>query len=323
MPDYDNFGPCTWEPTHREHMINGQLYPTITMAPGELRRWRFVHAGVRETLSLELRGPGTGNEKTVTDTLGLPTNNLNEIAVDGLALGKIDTWQRIDLNPGYRSDALVKVDTPGTYYLIDGLSSAESLTCPSNIEQPSLLAKVVITGAAKQMPLPSPSELVDLAPFKGEDLVTMDLTQTPGSEQFLVPKEVITTFQEMDFTVAVHPVTASDPPVEFLASDHSFDATNARKLTLNNTDLWILETKPDSLYYAHPFHIHINPFQTWRMSPDNQTPELVWRDTLLVPQGQPQYIYTKYTDFTGAFVYHCHILDHEDQGMMEKVEIIK
>jgi FtsP/CotA-like multicopper oxidase with cupredoxin domain len=33
-------------------------------------------------------------------------------------------------------------------------------------------------------------------------------------------------------------------------------------------------------------------------------------------------VYTQYTDYIGAFVLHCHILDHEDLGMMEVVEVV-
>jgi hypothetical protein len=33
-------------------------------------------------------------------------------------------------------------------------------------------------------------------------------------------------------------------------------------------------------------------------------------------------IYTQYLDFIGQFVMHCHILDHEDLGMMEIVEVV-
>lgn len=43
---------------------------------------------------------------------------------------------------------------------------------------------------------------------------------------------------------------------------------------------------------------------------------------ILVKQGIPTFIYTRYQDYIGAFVYHCHILDHEDQGMMEIVEVV-
>jgi FtsP/CotA-like multicopper oxidase with cupredoxin domain len=41
----------------------------------------------------------------------------------------------------------------------------------------------------------------------------------------------------------------------------------------------------------------------------------------MVYQGITSYVYTRYTDYIGAYVYHCHILDHEDQGMMEVVEV--
>jgi FtsP/CotA-like multicopper oxidase with cupredoxin domain len=60
--------------------------------------------------------------------------------------------------------------------------------------------------------------------------------------------------------------------------------------------------------------------------------ELVWKDTVLVPTAvganrqpisQRVDVYTRYTDYIGKFVLHCHILDHEDLGMMEVVEVIE
>ena len=35
-------------------MVNGQLVPTIKMRPGEIQRWRFVHAGVEDNINLSL-----------------------------------------------------------------------------------------------------------------------------------------------------------------------------------------------------------------------------------------------------------------------------
>jgi FtsP/CotA-like multicopper oxidase with cupredoxin domain len=110
-------------------------------------------------------------------------------------------------------------------------------------------------------------------------------------------------------------------PVIFSASDRAFGLDHQRTLKLNTTDVWIIRTDSEALYYAHPFHIHVNPFQTWREGPDGNY-QTVWRDTILVKIGEPVYLYTHYKDFTGKFVYHCHILDHEDQGMMELVEIV-
>jgi FtsP/CotA-like multicopper oxidase with cupredoxin domain len=70
----------------------------------------------------------------------------------------------------------------------------------------------------------------------------------------------------------------------------------------------------------HPFHIHVNSFQ---LISRNGIPEnlLAWRDTVLVPQGERVKIRISFEDFTGKTAYHCHILDHEDLGMMGNLVI--
>ena len=83
--------------------------------------------------------------------------------------------------------------------------------------------------------------------------------------------------------------------------------------------------------YPHPFHIHVNPFQTQRYEPHDSggwQPNQVslWKDTILLPNtldGPIQYITirSRYLRFTGRFVLHCQILGHEDSGMMDLVEI--
>ncbi len=348
------FGPCSWEPMKREHTINGQMFPVLTMAPGEVQRWRLIDAGIRETIGAELHGPYTGNgTPTIDEVLKLPKNNLNEIAVDGTALNKVDVWDQVELEPGYRSDVMVQLSKPGKYFLVDNgviqttvtrnpttgkyrvtRSPSLSLTCPGSPEQPNFLATIVVSGAAMKMSLPTTQEMAGL-PLPFQPIVALTTATTapnpqktpepisPYSEEMLVPLEQIDGFQKVDFTVTAHPpFSAALPgPVEFMAADHVFDDQNRRRVTLGNTEEWVLNTQADSLYYAHPFHIHINPFQTMRWGPDGKR-ELVWKDTILVKQGIPTFIYTRYQDYIGAFVYHCHILDHEDQGMMEIVEVV-
>ena len=70
----------------------------------------------------------------------------------------------------------------------------------------------------------------------------------------------------------------------------------------------------------HPFHIHGNAFQVVSR---NGQPEslLAWRDTVLVPRGETVRIRIPFRDFAGKTVYHCHILDHEDLGMMGNLVI--
>lgn len=121
-----------------------------------------------------------------------------------------------------------------------------------------------------------------------------------------------------------------------------------RVLPLEGVEEWTLR----SLFVSHPFHIHVNPFQIVRIldpqgrdvsaagaiddaggTPDPQYPGLkgVWKDTLwlkslIPPQTAPQGSYTivmrtRYQRYIGEYVLHCHILDHEDLGMMQNVRI--
>ncbi|WP_338845291.1 multicopper oxidase domain-containing protein [Massilia sp. W12] len=100
-------------------------------------------------------------------------------------------------------------------------------------------------------------------------------------------------------------------------------------------------------FVSHPFHIHVNPFQVVEvlnpagldvsgdvddpLSPGDQqyrNMKGVWKDTLWVknlktdPSGAYKIkVRTRYQRYIGEFVLHCHILDHEDQGMMQNVSI--
>jgi FtsP/CotA-like multicopper oxidase with cupredoxin domain len=78
----------------------------------------------------------------------------------------------------------------------------------------------------------------------------------------------------------------------------------------------------------HPFHIHINPIWVMRIDvPDengelhNVLPEPMWMDTVAIPRGGGRVVFrTRFDDFVGKWVNHCHVLMHEDNGMMQEVE---
>jgi FtsP/CotA-like multicopper oxidase with cupredoxin domain len=72
--------------------------------------------------------------------------------------------------------------------------------------------------------------------------------------------------------------------------------------------------------YPHPLHIHVNPFQLMDV---NGVPvaDRIWLDTVPVPAAGSVRFRTRFTDFTGRYVMHCHILPHEDTGMMINVNI--
>ena len=78
----------------------------------------------------------------------------------------------------------------------------------------------------------------------------------------------------------------------------------------------------------HPFHIHINPIWVLRIdAPDengnlhNVLPEPMWMDTVAIPRNGGRVVFrTRFDDFVGKWVNHCHVLLHEDNGMMQEVE---
>lgn len=124
-----------------------------------------------------------------------------------------------------------------------------------------------------------------------------------------------------------------------------------RLLRLGGVDEWKLTSR----FVSHPFHIHVNPFQIISiLKPDGKPiidkngrctdgtdPQYcdmigVWRDTLFIKQNPANFqsnavnpdsmgylitVRTRYERYIGDFVLHCHILDHEDSGMMQNVRI--
>lgn len=310
---------CTWLTSKRRVTINGQIVPIIRMQPGEVQRWRMIDASFRESLFIALQKPGS-------DTEGIP---LHEIAVDGIYFGKVDKWmpdQPIDLEPGYRSDVLVQAPLkPGRYELIDVSSSSSKLVngLRGAAEPENLLAYVDIVGEPLDMKLPTSEEMARLNPFPGVKLY-----------------ETADGVQEATFKLGSAVPSATDLRNYFQINFSAFNPSHVRYLHLGDIDMWNLNTvgDPPGIVPAsgaipplpHVFHIHINPFQTQRKDPMGNT-EWVWKDTLLIPPGPPVQpnpplpplqIYTQYLDYIGQFVIHCHILDHEDLGMMEVVEVV-
>ena len=79
----------------------------------------------------------------------------------------------------------------------------------------------------------------------------------------------------------------------------------------------------------HPFHMHVNPLWVTRIEvPDEQAhlhnvlDEPCWMDTVSIPRGGRVVFRSRFADYTGMWVNHCHILMHEDHGMMQAVQVV-
>jgi FtsP/CotA-like multicopper oxidase with cupredoxin domain len=86
---------------------------------------------------------------------------------------------------------------------------------------------------------------------------------------------------------------------------------------LGATEIWQLE---NPLGMDHPFHLHGFQFQVLDRSGVPE-PFPAWKDTVNVPKGEMVRFIVRYDDYPGKWMFHCHILDHEDHGMMGLLEV--
>lgn len=84
------------------------------------------------------------------------------------------------------------------------------------------------------------------------------------------------------------------------------------RVKLGDTEIWKIE---NLVGMDHPFHLHGFQFQVIDRDgvPEAQR---TWKDTINVPKHSVARIIVRFADFPGKWMYHCHILDHEDHGMM-------
>jgi FtsP/CotA-like multicopper oxidase with cupredoxin domain len=329
IESYEKLGFGKWDQIHRHTTINGQLVPTIRVRPGQVERWRFIHAGIRETIRPVLRDTGDApgdrplsayTHKAIAQMKTAAP--LHEIAVDGLALGRIDTWTGdeaaygITLQPGYRSDVMVKApafDGPRLLLLTDTEAATSERLRAEQSDNNEILALVVVEGARDDMALPTQGAVANLAPHA--PITDAELTGKPQKVTFNIADRICEPGQDCRECKTGEPGCKT----RFMINDRPFSLDNVRELKLGTASEWTLR----SARASHPFHIHVNPFQVTRKSPDGED-QIVWRDTLFVhDKVDPVTVRSRYTRYTGKFVLHCHILDHEDQGMMQVVEIVE
>jgi FtsP/CotA-like multicopper oxidase with cupredoxin domain/peroxiredoxin len=133
--------------------INGVVTPTIVMRPGEVQRWRIIHAGTTEAIFLYAEG--------VT---------FQEIAVDGLATGTLVEKTSLQLYPGYRSDILVKAPIVAGPRLVYSLIRDPGKAISKRpLDQQNIL-RLVIEGTPRDMPLPSLRSLEQVRAFTDQDV---------------------------------------------------------------------------------------------------------------------------------------------------------
>lgn len=90
---------------------------------------------------------------------------------------------------------------------------------------------------------------------------------------------------------------------------------------LNSLEEWRIINASNML---HPMHSHSEQFQVYsRNGSTNLAPEdKGWKDTVLINPFETVRLLVKFTDYRGIFLFHCHNLEHEDDGMMQNFKIV-
>ena len=231
--------------------------------------------------------------------LQLDKHPLNVIAYDGIQLGSLQQVKQLLMAPGQRADVLVRAGGPGTYEL-NALPYDQGHASPTGP-----LARVVVAGEPLPMKLPAALPRPPLDSIRDSE-ITGRRTLVLGST--FPENDVAGHWQEYTFTV----------------DGKTFDPSRIdQRVPLGAVEEWTIRNT--HLHDDHMFHIHTNPFQVVEIGGQPQ-PDRPWRDTVVVPRpakGGSTVIRTRFLDYTGIFMLHCHMMNHEDLGMMQSVEVYK
>jgi len=237
------------------------------------------------------------NTSSVFLRLRLDDHPLHVVAIDGNALPATRAHDVLELPPGGRADVLVQAARAGTFRLRSLSWEEYGVFYSSMVPVPQVLATLVVDGPPAE-PAPLPTRLLAVDDLRR---ARVDRRRTFRLEE-REPR-------------GVGPLDA----FEYYINGRMVDVSRVdEQIPLNATEEWVIR---NLTYEPHPLHIHVNPFQVVAVNGDRRRGEDHYRDSALVPPYGSLTIRHRFLDFTGVFVMHCHILFHEDHGMMQILEV--
>jgi blue copper oxidase len=274
-------------------LVNGTLNPYLDV-PAQVVRLRLLNASGERSFNFGF------------------TNNMSfsMIGTDGGLLNAPVTTTRIRLSPGERAEILLNLNGMNSQ-IIQLMSYASELPMG--------------TQGGPTMPMPPWAPPMD-SPINGIDFNILQLnivaqtanpvTTIPASLVSLTPLQIsqTNTFRTIHFTS--DSLLVMDGPFYF--NDSSFDMMRIDYvIPLNSIETWTLINET---MVAHPFHMHdVQFFVLDRNGIPVAPEERGQKDVVLVQPNDTVRFITKFSDFadsTMPYMFHCHILMHEDDGMM-------
>jgi FtsP/CotA-like multicopper oxidase with cupredoxin domain len=263
--------------------VNGERQPNLTIPQSGLLRLRLLNASPSRIYRLRL-------DNHPWYLIGLDGGTLPE---------PVELEEDLILAPGERADILVPgTREPNVYAL---------LSVPYDRGIADMMAGM---GRHHQRRAGMDDTPIAIAQLRyGETTTEVPLPQT------LIPTEALPEpIRRRDF-VLDHGI---DHGHSFLINGRGFDHHRVdAEVQLGTVEDWRIINQAGM---DHPFHVHTNAFQVLNYN-GQPAPLRVWKDVVNVKAYETVDLRIAFTDFPGKTVYHCHILDHEDQGMMGILEI--
>lgn len=267
-------------------LVNGQDNPLISAVPAQRERWRIVNACVARYLRLRLDG--------------------QKLELLGRDSGRFEKPQEVEellLTPGNRADLLVTT------------AAGESVLRTFRYNRGSM-AGMMGAGLA-------PGGATDGT--EGAVLATFRVTGESAAPPPAVPAQPAHADLRQSTVAAHRQIILSTGMgmggggmMRFTINGREFDARRTDTTAAAGTvEEWTLvNTSP----MDHPFHLHVWPMQVLGdNAPAGSSPD--WRDVVNIPANGQIKVRIAFADFRGRSAYHCHILDHEDLGMMGAIEV--
>jgi len=266
--------------------VNGVIRPQIEIAPKERQFWRIVNASADRYLDVQLDG-----------------ESFEVVALDGMPLGYRDPKHPIQATnhllvaPAGRLEAIVTGPLPGAHRTLRTLCVN---TGPAGDPNPEMV-------------------LADLVPPRSDQVKTDSFPQRAHAIDHRPPIFKPLDVEPLKKTSPDFIVTFTEDKNGFYVNGHKFspDASPMTSVRVGTYQHWRIVNATSEL---HPFHIHQVHFLAYAQN-GAPLPDPAWLDTVNVPYGGSVDVILDFTDpiIRGVSVFHCHLLNHEDKGMMAKI----
>ena len=271
-----------WNGREGDHvLVNGAKQPVLDVSPGTSRRFRLYNATNGRFLRLAFEG-----------------HNMTLVGTDGGLLSEpVADLREILLAPAERAEVVVDFQyKPGTVSLLSTPHERGWMGQNKPAAETLTLMTINLTGPiAKRVQLPS--HLRHIADLSGP-----------------VAKKRIEIGENMG-------MANGGMTMGFLLDGKTFDMNRVDlRSKLGEVELWEIANKADM---DHPFHIHGGQFQIVEREVEGKitpSPYLAWKDTVNIVRGETVRLKMRQST-VGKRLYHCHILEHEDAGMMGTLEV--